>query len=110
MVHSGDGMGRSGDQYTWPPGWEYVDIWYELTYDIIDRFLGYAIIVVLMILQGIQSTDLGKTTVQVAAQVFGKKARERFYPLFSLLLASVGSGFRLMYAGRHWRTCWRSME
>lgn len=38
MVHSGDGMGRSGDQYTWPPGWEYVDIWYELTYDIIDRF------------------------------------------------------------------------
>lgn len=36
-------------------------------------FIGYSIVVFIMILQGIQSSDLGRPTVQVAGQVFGKK-------------------------------------
>lgn len=53
-------------------------------------FLGYAIIVALMILQGIQSTDLGKSTVQVAAQVFGKKGSRT---ILSIILAIACLGW-----------------
>lgn len=53
-------------------------------------FLGYVIIVALMILQGIQSTDLGKSTVQVAAQVFGKKGSRT---ILSIILAIACLGW-----------------
>lgn len=52
-------------------------------------FIGYAIIVALMILQGIQSTDLGKTTVQVAGQVFGKKGSRTILSII-LTIACLG--------------------
>lgn len=53
-------------------------------------FLGYSIIVALMILQGIQSTDLGKSTVQVAAHVFGKKGSRT---ILSIILAIACLGW-----------------
>lgn len=62
--------------------------------------VGYSIIVAIMILQGIQSTDLGKSTVQVASQVFGKKGHGPFSPFFSPLPVSAGLVFRLMCVGR----------
>lgn len=52
-------------------------------------FIGYAVIVALMILQGIQSTDLGKTTVQVAGQVFGKKGSRTILSII-LTIACLG--------------------
>ena len=52
-------------------------------------FIGYAIIVAIMILQGIQSTDLGKTTVQVAGQVFGKKGSRTILSII-LTIACLG--------------------
>ncbi|MEF2967560.1 cytosine permease [Paenibacillus sp. M1] len=51
--------------------------------------IGYAIIVALMILQGIQSTDLGKSTVQVASQVFGKKGSRTILSII-LTIACLG--------------------
>lgn len=51
---------------------------------------GYAIIVLLMILQGIQSTDLGRPTVQVAGQVFGKKGSRT---ILSIILAIACLGW-----------------
>ena len=51
---------------------------------------GYSIIVLLMILQGIQSTDLGRPTVQVAAQVFGKKGSRT---ILSIILAIACLGW-----------------
>ncbi|MEK3662309.1 cytosine permease [Paenibacillus sp. FSL F4-0236] len=62
----------------------------SLPMTLLIAFLGYAIIVVLMILQGIQSTDLGKTTVQVAAQVFGKKGSRT---ILSIILAIACLGW-----------------
>lgn len=52
--------------------------------------VGYAIVVALMILQGIQSTDLGKPTVQVASQVFGKKGSRT---VLSIILAIACLGW-----------------
>ncbi|MDN4067137.1 cytosine permease [Paenibacillus vini] len=51
--------------------------------------IGYGIIVAIMILQGIQSTDLGKTTVQVASQVFGKKGSRTILSII-LTIACLG--------------------
>ncbi|WP_435924628.1 cytosine permease [Paenibacillus sp. DYY-L-2] len=51
--------------------------------------IGYAVIVALMILQGIQSTDLGKSTVQVASQVFGKKGSRTILSII-LTVACLG--------------------
>ncbi len=51
--------------------------------------IGYAIIVAIMILQGIQSTDLGKTTVQVASQVFGKTGSRTILSII-LTIACLG--------------------
>ncbi|ANS73418.1 cytosine permease [Paenibacillus yonginensis] len=51
--------------------------------------VGYAIIVVLMILQGMQSTDLGKSTVQVASQVFGKQGSRTILSIL-LTIACLG--------------------
>lgn len=51
---------------------------------------GYSIIVLLMILQGIQSTDLGRPTVQVAGQVFGKKGSRT---ILSIILAIACLGW-----------------
>ena len=62
----------------------------SLSKTLLIAFLGYAIIVVLMILQGIQSTDLSKTTVQVAAQVFGKKGSRT---ILSIILAIACLGW-----------------
>ncbi|HEY4432752.1 MAG TPA: cytosine permease [Paenibacillus sp.] len=62
----------------------------SLSKTLLIAFLGYSIIVVLMILQGIQSTDLGKTTVQVAAQVFGKKGSRT---ILSIILAIACLGW-----------------
>lgn len=41
----------------------------SLSQTLVVTLVGYAIIVAIMILQGIQSTELGKSTVQVASQV-----------------------------------------
>ncbi|WP_042357602.1 cytosine permease [Bacillus rubiinfantis] len=57
---------------------------------LLATFVGYAIIVVIMILQGIQSTDLGKSTVQVAGQVFGKKGSRT---IISIILAIACLGW-----------------
>ncbi|WP_211749106.1 cytosine permease [Paenibacillus sp. Marseille-Q4541] len=51
--------------------------------------VGYSIIVAIMILQGIQSTDLGKSTVQVAGQVFGKKGSRTILSII-LTIACLG--------------------
>ncbi|MEK5477326.1 cytosine permease [Paenibacillus sp. FSL R5-0407] len=51
--------------------------------------IGYGIIVAIMILQGIQSTDLGKTTVQVASQGFGKKGSRTILSII-LTIACLG--------------------
>ncbi|WDH83833.1 cytosine permease [Paenibacillus urinalis] len=51
--------------------------------------VGYSIIVAIMILQGIQSTDLGKTTVQVASQVFGKRGSRTVLSIL-LTIACLG--------------------
>ncbi|MBL4953488.1 cytosine permease [Neobacillus sp. YIM B02564] len=53
-------------------------------------FVGYSIIVIIMILQGIQSTDLGRSTVQVAGQVFGKKGSRT---IISIILAIACLGW-----------------
>ncbi|GLC90585.1 cytosine permease [Lysinibacillus piscis] len=53
-------------------------------------FVGYAIVVVLMILQGMQSSDLGKPTVHVASQVFGKKGSRT---ILSIILAIACLGW-----------------
>ncbi|GAA0388708.1 cytosine permease [Paenibacillus motobuensis] len=62
----------------------------SLSKTLLIAFLGYSIIVVLMILQGIQSTDLGKSTVQVAAQVFGKQGSRT---ILSMILAIACLGW-----------------
>ncbi|GAK41059.1 cytosine permease [Paenibacillus urinalis] len=51
--------------------------------------VGYSIIVAIMILQGIQSTDLGKSTVQVASQVFGKRGSRTVLSIL-LTIACLG--------------------
>ncbi|MBO0962094.1 cytosine permease [Neobacillus sp. MM2021_6] len=53
-------------------------------------FVGYSIVVILMILQGIQSSDLGKPTVQVAGHVFGKKGSRT---ILSIILAIACLGW-----------------
>lgn len=62
----------------------------SLSKTLLIAFLGYSIIVALMILQGIQSTDLGKPTVQVAAAVFGKKGSRT---ILSIILAIACLGW-----------------
>ncbi|OIK15916.1 cytosine permease [Bacillus sp. MUM 116] len=57
---------------------------------LLATFVGYSIVVVLMILQGIQSSDLGKPTVQVAGQVFGKKGSRT---IISIILAIACLGW-----------------
>ncbi|MED4203836.1 cytosine permease [Neobacillus mesonae] len=57
---------------------------------LLATFVGYSIIVLLMILQGIQSSDLGKPTVQVAGQVFGKKGSRT---IISIILAIACLGW-----------------
>lgn len=44
--------------------------------------IGYAITVVIMILQGTQSVDLHKPTVQIAKQVLARSDRNESFPLF----------------------------
>jgi len=44
---------------------------------ILTTLVGYGFIVVLMILQGIQGSDLKKSAVDVASQVFGKKGAQK---------------------------------
>ncbi|KEK10709.1 cytosine permease [Lysinibacillus sphaericus] len=53
-------------------------------------FVGYAIVVFIMILQGMQSSDLGKPTVHVAGQVFGKKGSRT---ILSIILAIACLGW-----------------
>ncbi|AZU60139.1 cytosine permease [Neobacillus mesonae] len=57
---------------------------------LLATFVGYSIIVLLMILQGIQSSDLGKPAVQVAGQVFGKKGSRT---IISIILAIACLGW-----------------
>lgn len=52
--------------------------------------IGYSIVVFIMILQGIQSSDLGRPTVQVAGQVFGKKGSRT---ILSIILAIACLGW-----------------
>ncbi len=53
-------------------------------------FVGYAIVVIIMILQGMQSSDLGKPTVHIAGQVFGKKGSRT---ILSIILAIACLGW-----------------
>ncbi|UZM97167.1 cytosine permease [Lysinibacillus sp. MHQ-1] len=58
-------------------------------------FVGYAIVVFIMVLQGMQSSDLGRPTVHVAGQVFGKKRLSYdfiYYPSNRLLRVVWYSG------------------
>ncbi len=52
--------------------------------------IGYAITVVIMILQGTQSVDLHKPTVQIAKQVFGEVGSQR---IISIILAIACLGW-----------------
>jgi len=52
--------------------------------------VGYIIVVIIMILQGMQSSDLGKPTVHVAGQVFGKKGSRT---ILSIILAIACLGW-----------------
>lgn len=52
-------------------------------------FVGYAIVVIIMILQGMQSSDLGKPTVHIAGQVFGKKGSRTILSII-LSIACLG--------------------
>ncbi|GGH28888.1 cytosine permease [Paenibacillus segetis] len=61
----------------------------SLSKTLVVTLIGYAIIVAIMIFQGIQSTDLGKTTVQVASQVFGKKGSRTILSII-LTIACLG--------------------
>lgn len=56
---------------------------------LVVSLVGYAIIVAIMILQGIQSTELGKSTVQVASQVFGSKGSRTILSII-LTIACLG--------------------
>lgn len=51
---------------------------------LLTALVGYALVVVIMIFQGMQSTDLAQPTVKVAEYVFGKKGSQR---VISLLIA-----------------------
>ncbi|MFP3916869.1 cytosine permease [Lysinibacillus telephonicus] len=62
----------------------------SLSKTLLVTVIGYAVVVILMILQGIQSTDLGKPTVQVAGQVFGKKGSRT---IISIILAIACLGW-----------------
>ncbi|QPA60364.1 cytosine permease [Lysinibacillus sphaericus] len=53
-------------------------------------FVGYAIVVFIMVLQGMQSSDLGRPTVHVAGQVFGKKGSRT---ILSIILAIACLGW-----------------
>lgn len=53
----------------------------NLAETLLTAFIGYAIIVFIMIFQGMQSTDLGKPTVKVAEYVFGKKGSQQIISL-----------------------------
>ncbi|MDT6965061.1 cytosine permease [Lactiplantibacillus pentosus] len=46
---------------------------------LLTALIGYALVVVIMVFQGIQSTDLGQPTVKVAEQVFGTKGHKRSF-------------------------------
>lgn len=61
----------------------------SLSQTLVVTLIGYAIIVALMILQGIQSTELGKSTVQVASQVFGSKGSRTILSII-LTIACLG--------------------
>ena len=57
---------------------------------LLTGFIGYGIIVILMILQGIQSSDLQEPSVKVASQVFGIQGSQRsFYYSSDCLLRLV---------------------
>lgn len=56
----------------------------SLMQTLLTAFVGYALVVVIMIFQGMQSADLGQPTVKVAEQVFGKKGSQR---IISILIA-----------------------
>lgn len=62
----------------------------SLSKSLFVAFVGYSIVVLLMILQGIQSSDLGKSTVQVAGQVFGNKGSRT---IISIILAVACLGW-----------------
>lgn len=61
----------------------------SLSQTLVVTLVGYAIIVAIMILQGIQSTELGKSTVQVASQVFGSKGSRTILSII-LTIACLG--------------------
>ncbi|MFJ7666840.1 cytosine permease [Lysinibacillus sp. NPDC097195] len=52
--------------------------------------VGYTIVVIIMVLQGMQSSDLGKPTVHIAGQVFGKKGSRT---ILSIILAIACLGW-----------------
>lgn len=56
---------------------------------IIVGFLGYLLIVALMVLQGMQGVDLHQSTVQMASQVFGKVGSQKVISLL-LMIACLG--------------------
>ena len=57
---------------------------------LLTGFIGYGIIVILMILQGIQSSDLQEPSVKVASQVFGIQGSQK---IISIILAIACLGW-----------------
>lgn len=57
---------------------------------LLTGLVGYGLIVILMILQGMQSTDLKEPSVKVAAQVFGVKGSQK---MISIILAIACLGW-----------------
>lgn len=62
----------------------------SLTRTLLTAFIGYAIVVVIMIFQGMQSSDQGLPTVKIAEQVFGKVGSSK---VISILLAIACLGW-----------------
>lgn len=56
---------------------------------ILIALLGYGVIVLFMIYQGMQSSDLGIPAVSVASQVFGEQGSKKSYLFFSDCLSRM---------------------
>lgn len=57
---------------------------------LVTALVGYSIVVAMMILQGIQSSDTGRPAVQIASQVFGEKGSQK---VISIILAIACLGW-----------------
>ena len=66
---------------------------------LLTAFVGYALVVFIMIFQGMQSSDLGRPTVKVAEQVFGAKGSQRIISLLIMVGCLGWFGIQANVAG-----------